>query len=847
MLFEFTTWNERFAFITQVILIAILFLLSLVAPLALAAPGGPGDPLTIKGPVAAGFAVQAVDRLAVVNTVPLDIAALRLEDEYRETNGLPPRFALPENTWVTPEESGNWEDLDDHYQLWRTRISAPGALSLNLGFTGYHLPKGARLSLYPADVTGPDDPRGVVTFTSRDNEDHGELWTPVILADEIVVELVLPRDERHNYRLELTAINKGYRYFGADPAVSGYDKAGVCNVDVVCPEGNAWRDEISSVGVISTGGSTFCTGSMLNNTAADGTPYFLTANHCNIKLDNAPSLVVYWNFQSPICGDRSGGSLHEFMTGATFLASSSVSDFTLVKMDDPVDPAFGITFAGWDRSKDDPTSATAIHHPWGDEKSISFENDPTTTTTYLQTAVPGDGSHIRITDWDTGTTEPGSSGSPLFDQNHHVVGQLHGGYAACGNDLSDWYGRFSRSWPAIAQYLDPLGTGQVNLDTYAPFASDLEVTGAPLNGVGDIGGPFVPSSTVYTLTNFSKATLDYQVTANVDWVEIAGGDGSLAAGGMATVTVAYSAVAKQLPSGLRVGTIDFTNLTSGNGNTVRLAQLQIAVPKMVYSYDLTTDPGWVMNGDWDYGVPAGAGGEKGNADPSAGYTGNRVLGFNLAGDYMNNLAPTYLVTTAIDCSELTGTSLHFRRWLNVEQPAYDHAVVSVSTDSVNFTPVWANDTAVTDSSWVPVSYDISAVADHSARVYIRWTMGTTDGSWEFSGWNLDDIEIWAVTRSVAAVRDVPSDVLSVGNYPNPFNPLTEIDYVLARVGPASVRVYDLQGRLVRELVNGEQPAGPGSVIWDGNDADGLKAASGVYFAQVLSGGQRAVHKMVLLK
>ena len=85
------------------------------------------------------------------------------------------------------------------------------------------------------------------------------------------------------------------------------------------------------------------------------------------------------------------------------------------------------------------------------------------------------------------------------------------------------------------------------------------------------------------------------------------------------------------------------------------------------------------------------------------------------------------------------------------------------------------------------------------------------------------------------------------NVPNPFNPVTKVNFVLEREGHANVRVYDVQGRLVKELVDGLRAAGPGSVVWDGTDLNGKRASSGVYFVQVLSGGQKAGHKMVLLK
>ncbi|MEO1088696.1 MAG: hypothetical protein AAFY88_31070, partial [Acidobacteriota bacterium] len=124
-----------------------------------------------------------------------------------------------------------------------------------------------------------------------------------------------------------------------------------------------------------------------------------------------------------------------------------------------------------DRSTGDFSGAIATHHPSTDEKRISFENDPTTTTSYLQDVSPGAGTHIRVEDWDIGTTEGGSSGSPLFSPAGHVIGQLHGGFAACGNDLDDWYGRVSVSWigggsaaTRLSDWLDPTDSGVTTLD-----------------------------------------------------------------------------------------------------------------------------------------------------------------------------------------------------------------------------------------------------------------------------------------------------------------------------------------------------------------------------------------------
>ncbi len=520
-------------------------------------------------PASVRWSVRPLAEVALHQVPELDRDLLAREDLDRQEQGLPYRFAFPEEVSLTPDDAGTWETLPSGRSLWRLRINSPGVLSLNLGFTRFWLPHGARMLVYPASGGGP-----VLAFDESDNADHGELWTSVLLAEEVVVELEVDPDLGWQVDLELTSIGQGYRFFGEDLS----DKSGSCNIDVICEEGDPWRDEIATVGVFSRNGFILCTGFMINNTAEDGTPYFLTAYHCNVRANVAPTVVVYWNYESPTCGQQDGGSFDDSQSGSTLRAEYETSDVTLLELDNTPDPAFNVKYAGWNRSDSVPTSAVAIHHPSTDEKSISFENDPLSITTYQGMTNPGDGTHLRVLDWDLGTTEGGSSGSPLFDQDHFVVGQLHGGAAACGNDLPDWYARFFVSWTGggtsetrLSDWLDPPpGTGAMTLETIDPLGSNFVVT--PSTGFessGIQGGAFDPEEMVYTLTNTGDGVAQFTATVPDSWLTVSPGSGSISIGGTVEVIVGLGASAVNLGVGRHESLLEITNTESGGGSTDR--------------------------------------------------------------------------------------------------------------------------------------------------------------------------------------------------------------------------------------------------------------------------------------
>lgn len=408
--------------------------------------------------------------VAYITTAPLDWTALQaadaVTDQYKEA---PWRFGVEHEVHYTLENSGTWT-LEDGERIWRLGIRCPEGVNISFRLDAFDLGKASALYVYNAERT-----EYLGAFTEANEKHWGGLAIGLIDGDEAVLELREPLNEAGMNQLVLGQIVHGYRSLlahaeevYADMAAMGpFGNSGACNINVNCPEGSDWQTEKKSVALITSGGFASCTGALVNNVTEDGTPYFLTANHC---LGTPASWVFYFNHESSTCSGSTGPT-NQSISGATLLANNSGSDVALVELSSTPPDTYDVHYAGWDATGSNPANATGIHHPSGDVKKICFqENAPTASTA-------GGAQVWWIDNWELGVTEPGSSGSPLFDQNHRIIGQLFGGAAACSgttnNGQYDYYGQFHVSWDAgstastrLKDWLDPNNTGTLVLDGY---------------------------------------------------------------------------------------------------------------------------------------------------------------------------------------------------------------------------------------------------------------------------------------------------------------------------------------------------------------------------------------------
>lgn len=411
-----------------------------------------------------------------VDLPTVDKEALLAEDAQNIKNGVPLRFGAVQHVSYNFNNSGRTDILPNGDKLWRLTLHSPEALHMAAFFSTFNIPEGATMHVYSGDRSEVGG-----TYTNEDVQPNGVLSTDFIHGDEITLEYYEPAGALFNGEIEIDRVSHVYRNLDAtDGDTKGeVDDADDCYYHAVCPEGAGWRDQIRSVvRIYITGetGSYFCSGALINNVRMDKTPYVLTANHCLDGLNCAFTFYFFYQFTNcdgtgvtPV-KKLNGGEIKAYISADANTGINTSSDFLLLLITKDLASktwSDSCYFAGWDATGQ-ASVGLAVHHPAGAYKRFSFPKTVNTNSSFNR--------YWQVS-WYTsptrGCTEQGSSGSPLFNQNKFIIGDLSNGSSSCDQPYGkDYYGKLSYSWTnnnnsnnskKLKPWLDPDNTGTLVL------------------------------------------------------------------------------------------------------------------------------------------------------------------------------------------------------------------------------------------------------------------------------------------------------------------------------------------------------------------------------------------------
>ena len=419
-----------------------------------------------------------IQNIDVYDMTPPNVQKLLQDDEQMMKYDKKLRIGAIQTVNIDAYNSGTFDYLANDDVIWRIKISSKDAKALNALFDYFNLPNGVKLFIY-----NPDKSIVLGAYTSELNNDDDVLAIQALPGEEMILEFNIP-----NYITDYSFFHLGEICYVYRDVL--FEKtSGACNVNVACSEGDNWTNQKNSVAKIQIRAGSYyylCTGSLVNNTNNDCTPYFLTADHCGYESSTTELnyWVFYFNYEATTCTGTLPQFTNHSVTGCTFVASdnygatSTGSDFYLVKFKNNVPTSYNPYYNGWSRLTSVSPSGVGIHHPNGDIKKIS---------TYQNTLSSQFSTHWSVkwvaTTNGHGVTEGGSSGSPLFNNNGKIIGTLTGGGSACNaTDQSDYYGKFSYHWASngttpdkqLKPWLDPNNSNPLEINGRGICGTDID-------------------------------------------------------------------------------------------------------------------------------------------------------------------------------------------------------------------------------------------------------------------------------------------------------------------------------------------------------------------------------------
>ena len=423
--------------------------LSLLAPLASAQLREPGEPASFR------------TRLPAVPTLVFPVPnANALREASESSSGGRLEYGVELAVGRGLEDSGRWDTIvATGENVWRLELVSPGAISMGVVFRQFDLPPGAQVFLYHPlrrDVLG--------AYTESTENPNGVLAVQPLRGDRVVIEYVEPPGTRERPELVVGSLVHDYLDLIVRIAREDVLRAS-CLVDVNCPIGSTHQD-IKRAVIWMCGAGGCCSGSILNNTAEDQTPYMMVADHCG---DMTNGFFVF-DYERTGCATGTS-SQSKSLSGATLLASTIQGQFDaqLYRLNQTIPASYKPFFAGWSLAT--PTSGPlwGISHPGGQPKKIQVDWQPPTVLTTKWSV-----------EFDMGAVQPGSSGSPLFDRNERVIGTCSTGGGGCSSFSN--YGRFDKFYALrnLGTLLDPRGWGLSGIDGFDPLLPYAK----PYNGAG---------------------------------------------------------------------------------------------------------------------------------------------------------------------------------------------------------------------------------------------------------------------------------------------------------------------------------------------------------------------------
>lgn len=381
----------------------------------------------------------------------------------QEDKVMPFRFAYASPVSYTPLGSGRWTNYPNGDRVWILALESDQAISLNVVFSNFNIPSGARLYVYNegrSDFVGP--------LTSKNNRQDAETTLLPLKGRRIIIEYYEPFASRGAGTFEISHVVQGYRDI---PALAEMIAACMEPAHVDGAE-KAMQDlaAASSLMIVDRG-QRITTGVLLNNTLSDGTPLMLTS--ANALFGDPESWVFVFGLNYSDCSIQ--GNIEcwdKALSGAKVLRVDPSTGMALLELVQKPKTEWGVFYAGWTKDPAPIDHFFSFQHALGLPLSFSSFAGSSDVIDWFGLDV------MKVDAWSRGSTFPGSIGSPLFNAGGEVVGAFIGGGANCANNESDYFGLIQTAWPSFAEFLNPAGMSKTSMEGFYPIFLQPEIEAA---------------------------------------------------------------------------------------------------------------------------------------------------------------------------------------------------------------------------------------------------------------------------------------------------------------------------------------------------------------------------------